>query len=311
MPLSSYLVTFYINSTKSADSIDFYSNVGSCGIYDQNGTLITLIGKWDLYDISDISPIDCGYSYGIQRRATIKISIKYNGTETIPYGGYMAPVSNTAVVGWIQYKDNSNFDQSYDYSSMLSLNLGSDINSAIDYQYVDLSILNNTETKLCEGKLGPGDTNAIQDIYGHWIDAFSGIWPCGTVICSIATPTITLTSTITSTITLTPTLTVTPTITPGGVIWSSNTHKIINTVISSSTGTGIVTWRQDFPWDAKKYNVQIQAQQMPNNAKITFYKLDNAVIISIIDDNGNTVDCSETNAILDVFIDYDIKQYGF
>lgn len=129
-------------------------------------------------------------------------------------------------------------------------------------------------------------------------------WTDTATITETVTPTVTRTYTITPTITITPTYTVTPTITPGAVLHTNVQSKILHATVNNTDGSTTVTWDSPFAWDFLDMIYKVQLRQMPADAKvdISYGTSYNSIIVRIVDDAGDPVDCSGTNAILDLYI---------
>jgi len=121
-------------------------------------------------------------------------------------------------------------------------------------------------------------------------------------ITPTGTLTITETHTITKTHTVSPTITATATPTLGAKAFTSVTSKIVHVVVTASDGVKSVSLRSLFnSWEVS-YIVKVQMLQMPPDAHIRYTAAPGVVIVQVLSDVGSAVDCSVTNATLDLFV---------
>ena len=119
------------------------------------------------------------------------------------------------------------------------------------------------------------------------------------------TTTSTTTPTITETYTITPTVTPTPTITPGFIEFTSRNSKLIHVTVDSVTGVKVTPFTAKFTWQTA--HIITQANQLPPDSQVhVSYNGVNSITTSIISTDGlaTAIDCSSTNAIINIFLFY-------
>jgi hypothetical protein len=230
--LSNIRIICYYNLTKSIDQLGWTTYSGNTAIYNSSGVEQSTINEW-IGTFASVTAFDCGTHNSISRQGNYKLTIYTSATAVIPAnGGYMMPTSTSNCLGEWNYTDWSTIDLTTSFSSKNDSTLPTTYPTVINYQYSVLEYYNGASwVQVCE----------VTDTSGT-LDTLTGLYPCSTSGCNIAsaTPTWTKTATPTWTETATPTWTKTATRT-----WTETaTRTWTETATRTWTETATPTWTE-------------------------------------------------------------------